>query len=144
MVLYALGRSSGSTYTTFDISEWDSKGGIWSPMWKEPKTGKEVPMPFGPDVDSWKIDIFHCLACLLITTRSKFLSQCQSPDIINWIFSHYSTRKQPCSILNNILKEFEPHFESLCKEVIGLALRGGTADKMVYITCPIILVTSRR
>ena len=52
MTFYAVGRSPESIFTTFDISNWDSKEGTWSPMWKEPKTGKEVPMPFGPDVDS--------------------------------------------------------------------------------------------
>ena len=57
------------------------------------KTGKEVPIPFGPDVNSWEIDISHCLACLLITSRSKFIFQCQSPEMINWICPHYSTRK---------------------------------------------------
>ena len=93
MTFYAVGRSSESFFNIFDISNWDSKESIWSPMWKEPKTGKEVPMLYGPDVDSWKIDIFHCLACLLITSRSKCLSQCPSLDMINWIFSYYSTRK---------------------------------------------------
>ena len=113
-------------------------------MWKEPKTGKEVPMPFGPDVDSWKIDIFHCLACLLITSRSKFLFQCQSSDIINWIFLYYSTRKQSGNILNSILKECKPHVESLCKGVTGSALRGGAADEILYNnTCPIIFTISR-
>ena len=144
MSFHAVGRSSESIYTTFDISDWDSKEGIWSPMWKEPKTGKEVPMPFGPDIDSWEIDIFHCLACLLITSRSKFLSQCQSSDMINWIFPHYSTRKQPCQILNNILKDCKPNVESLYKGVTGLALRDGVVDEIVYnITCPIISVISR-
>ena len=113
-------------------------------MWKEPKTGKEISMPFGPDVGSSEIDIFHCLAYLLITSRSKFLSWCQSPDIIDWIFLNYSTRKKPCSILNNIIKECEPHVESLCKGVTGSALRGGAVDEMVYnITCLIISVISR-
>ena len=64
--------------------------------------------------------------------------------MINWIFPYYSTRKQPCSIINNILKECEPRVESLCKGVTGSALRGGTADEMVYnITCPIISAISR-
>ena len=113
-------------------------------MWKEQKTGKEVPMPFGPDVDSWEIDIFHCLACLLITSRSNFLSQCQSIDMIKGIFLNYSTRKQHGHILNNILKEFEPHIESLCKGVTSSPLRGGVADEMIYNnTCPIISTISR-
>ena len=113
-------------------------------MWKKSETGEEVPIPFGPDVDSWEIDIFHCLACLLITSISKFLSQCQSPDMIIWIFTRYSTRKQPGHILHNILKECEPHVESLCKGVTGSALRGGIADEMVYNnTCPIISTISR-
>ena len=105
---------------------------------------KEVPILFGPDVDSWEIDIFHCLACLFITSRSKILSQYQSPDMINWIFPHYSTRKQSCKILNSILKECEPHVKSLCKGVTGSVLRGGVADKIVKNnTCPIISTISR-
>ena len=113
-------------------------------MWKDTKTGKKVPILFGPDVDSWEIDIFHYLICLLITSRSNFFSQCQSSDIINWIFPHYSTKKQPGHILNNILKECESHVDSLCKGVTGSALRGGAADEMVYnITCPIISVISQ-
>ena len=113
-------------------------------MWKEPKTGKVVPIPFEFDFDSWEINIFHCLACLRITSRSKFLSQCQSPDMINWIFPHYSTRKPPCQILNNILKECEPHVVSLCKRVTGSVLRGGVANEMAKnITCPIISTISR-
>ena len=64
--------------------------------------------------------------------------------MINWIYPHYSTKKQPCSILNNILKNCEPHVESLCKGVTGSALHGGAVDEMVYnITCPIISVISR-
>ena len=52
MIFYAVGRSSEYIFTTLDISNWDSKEGIWSPTWKDKKTGKEVPMLFGPDVDS--------------------------------------------------------------------------------------------
>ena len=144
MTFYAVGRSSESIFTTFGISDWDRKEGIWSPMWKELKSEHKVPMLFEPDVDSWKIDIFHCLACLLITSRSKFLSKCQSPDMINWIFPHYWTRKQPGHILNNVLKECEPHVESVCKGVTGSPLCGGTAYEMVYNnTCLIISTISR-
>ena len=98
-------------------------------MWKDPKTGKEVPMPFRSDADSWESNISHCLACLLISSSAKFLSQCQSPNMINWIFPHYLTRKQPCRILNNILKECEPHDESLYNGVTGSALRGGRGGR---------------
>ena len=41
---------------------------------KNQKQEREVPMPFRPDVDSWEIDIFHYLACLLITSKYNFFS----------------------------------------------------------------------
>ena len=117
MTFYAVGRSSESIFTTFDISDWDSKEGIWRPMWKEPKTGKEVPMPFVPDVDSWKIDIFHCLACLLITSRSKFLFQCQSSDIINWMFLYITQLENSMVIFLTIyLKNVSPMSKVYAKE----------------------------
>ena len=64
--------------------------------------------------------------------------------MINWIFPHYLIRKNPGVILNNILKECEPHVESLYKGVTGFVLCGGTADEIVYNnTYPIVLVITR-
>ena len=53
--------------------------------------------------------------------------------MINWILPHCSTRKQPCQILNNILKEYEPRVKSLCKGVTGSVLRGGQQTKWYII-----------
>ena len=93
-------------------------------------------MSFGPDVD--------CIDCLFITLKSKFLSQYQDPDMINWIFPHYSTRIKSGGILNEILKEYEPHVESLYKGITGSALRGEAADDTVYNnTCSTISTISR-
>ena len=124
MTFCVVGRSSESIFTMFGISDGDSKEGFWSSTWKEPQTGKESPMPFEPDVDSWEIVIFYCLVCLLINSIS---------NIINYIFPHYLTRNKHGAILDTILKECEPHVESLYKGVTSSVLRGGTADEIVYI-----------
>ena len=131
-----VGRSSESIFTIFGISDWDSKEGFWSSTWKEPQTGKEEStMPFAPDADSWEIVIFYCLVCLLINSIS---------NTINYIFPHYSTRNKHGAILDTILKECEPHVESLYKGVTSSALRDGTADEIVYNNkCSIISVISR-
>lgn len=113
-------------------------------MWKAPKAGKEFRLPFGPNIYSWGNVIFLCLTCLLIISRSKFLFQCYSPDIIHWIFPHYSSRGKSGDNRINILKECQPRVESLCRGVTGSEIYGMTANVMVYNNkCHIISVVSR-
>ena len=103
-------------FTTFDISDWDSKARILSPLQKESKTEKEVSMPFGPDADLWEIDVIYILACLLITSRSKFLPQYHSLEMINLIVQITQLEKSLMLFLKVYLTNMSPMWKFYAKE----------------------------
>ena len=69
MLRSAVGRSGEVSTANWKFAHWCDEAQMLITEWPEVKTGHSSVLSFGPDADTWELDVIHSLAAYLITSE---------------------------------------------------------------------------
>ena len=112
MLRSSVGRSGEVSTANWEFSEWSEEDDVLLMNWPKVKTGTEVTLSYGPDIN-WELDVIYLIASYLVTNGGR----ADAAGDVNWLFPSYS-KLNASSKVNNFIKscvgKVRPNMDRKC------------------------------
>jgi hypothetical protein len=126
---YAIGRAGEVAAINCDNMRYDEDDECLLTGWNEFKTGHCNEIPYIPHAKSYQVDIFHALACYIVTAGGDLRND--DPDEPNWLFPKLAKLKNgPAPKISAMLAGLIDDVEGLTDKHTSHSLRAGPADDL--------------
>lgn len=97
MLYHSVGRAGEAATTNFDVMHWDETHKLLWSGWNQTKTGRGAEISYTSDSSRFELDMFHALACYIVTAKSKLSPgytrgpQGEASKSKVWLFPNFSS-----------------------------------------------------